>query len=165
MFCNQCGKEIREEIKFCPYCGEKINYKIVNVDDNKEIKKEQSNNKRSNSWVLLEKVASVIAIIIGFILGKLLGLVIFLFLFAYLIGSWFPNWYLKRSKVNYKFIKFIVWSNVLTWLLPPLGILTSISTFKFSNLIKEENKKYKNLALIGIILSIINAILGYLISL
>ena len=24
MFCNNCGKEIKNDIKFCPYCGSEV---------------------------------------------------------------------------------------------------------------------------------------------
>ena len=28
MYCHQCGKEINDEVKFCPYCGAPIDLDI-----------------------------------------------------------------------------------------------------------------------------------------
>ncbi len=31
MFCENCGKEIKDENKFCPYCGECETFSVNNV--------------------------------------------------------------------------------------------------------------------------------------
>ncbi len=46
MFCNDCGKEIKEESKFCPFCG----IKIDNAIDLVEIKKPPTMWKWYFSW-------------------------------------------------------------------------------------------------------------------
>ena len=83
-----------------------------------------------------------------------------MFLFAFLIGAWFPGWYLKRQKVSQTLISWIAWSNVLTWLLPPLGIITAVATLGFSDVKGVSRKTYMTLAIVAIVLAIINAIWG-----
>lgn len=41
MFCKKCGKEIKEEDKFCPYCGQDVS-KPVEEEIKKEVKKSES---------------------------------------------------------------------------------------------------------------------------
>ena len=43
------------------------------------------------------------------------------------LGYVFPSWYMKRSKINYTLIRWIVWLNVLTWISPLFGLFTSVS--------------------------------------
>ena len=38
MFCRNCGKEIKEQEKFCPYCGSKVE-EGVNAEKQSEIPK------------------------------------------------------------------------------------------------------------------------------
>lgn len=33
MFCRNCGKKVENEIKFCPYCGEKVAQKEIEKKD------------------------------------------------------------------------------------------------------------------------------------
>lgn len=132
--------------------------------ETKEQKEERIKN--SKPLTVLGLISWVGGAIIGYMIVKFLGIIVaVIFLFAFLIGVYFPGWYFKRQKVNYTFIKWFVWSNILTWFLPPLGILTGFAAFGFSNLVKQEKKKYKILAIIGIILSLINAIVGIIIRL
>ena len=32
MYCHQCGKEINDEVKFCPYCGAPIDLGQTQTD-------------------------------------------------------------------------------------------------------------------------------------
>ena len=115
---------------------------------------------------IFNSIISVISFIAAFIIGRFLGLVVvFLFIGAWALGEWFPKWYMKRRKVNTILVKWIVWSNILTWLLPPLGVLTSFATLKFGDYFPSENKKYKTIATIALTASILNAISGILINL
>jgi len=103
-----------------------------------------------------------ISFFLGYLIVKILGpIILFVFLIAVLIGIYFPDWYLKRTNVNKSFIKGIAWSNVISWFLPPLGLMVSIATLSFSYSQKvEDTQKYKKLAIVGLTLSIINSILG-----
>jgi hypothetical protein len=49
--------------------------------------------------------------------------------------------------------------------LPPLGILTGFSALKFAEYFPSENKKYKIIAVVALVASILNAISGILIRL
>jgi len=68
-------------------------------------------------------------------------------------------------------IRFINWSNVITWLIPIVGVFTSLLSFRayfdLPNLGNHSKGKklYLTLGLISIILSIINGIAGVLIKL
>jgi|GEM_PF-1842155 uncharacterized membrane protein len=165
MYCKNCGKKLNETASFCSGCGTKI------ADENKSVSKENLSSantkteKISTSSSTVNQIISIVSVIGAFIVGRFLGLITFVFLFAILIGQWFPKWYIKKKKVNYSLVNWIAWSNVLTWLLPPLGILTGVATFEFSNLIEQTNKKYKSLAIISIVLSVVNAIFGIIINL
>ncbi len=155
MFCKNCNNKIKEESKFCSSCGTEV--KIIS-ESNVEVKEKLSDKTKTP----LDQIVSFISIIIGFIIGKYLGLVVFIFLFAFIIGQWFPKWYLKREHININLVKWVVWSNVLTWLLPPLGIMTGFAALEFGNHFPGESKKYKIIAIIGITASFINSLSGIL---
>lgn len=59
--------------------------------------------------------------------------VFLLFAIPIIIGLLLPNWYMKRAKISTTLIKCVVWSNVLTWLIPPLGVFTGVSAIQFGN--------------------------------
>lgn len=156
MFCKNCGAKTKEDSKFCQGCGIEIKYTHKIEEKDLEIIPKIS------TMGVVDKIVNIGSIIIGFVLGKFLGLSIFIYIIPFFIGQWFPKWYLKRQKINIGLIKFIVWSNVVTWLLPPLGILTGFTTLGFSNYFPGEKKKYKILAIVGITLSLINSFIGIL---
>ena len=121
--------------------------------------------KKENSLRYYFEVA--IGWFLGYLIVKILGpIFFFIFLIAVLIGLYFPGWYLKKTNVNKQLIKGIAWSNVITWFLPPLGLMVSIATFGFSYSEKvEDRQKYKKLAIVGFVLSILNSILGAVLTL
>ena len=43
MKCNKCGKEIEDNATFCPYCGEKVEVEVSEVQEIKEESKEMVN--------------------------------------------------------------------------------------------------------------------------
>jgi len=162
MYCQNCGNKIKEDAKFCSSCG--VEVKIIQ-DSKEETKDVVSEEKQpSTAKTVLDQVVTFGSIIIGFIIGKYLGLVVFLFLGALLLGQWFPKWYLKREHINITLVKWIVWSNVLTWLLPPLGIATGFAALEFGNHFPGDRKKYKTVAIIGIVASLLNALSGVLMN-
>jgi len=187
MFCKKCGIEASEGSNFCTNCGQKILSEIPTKlqefrrDFDDEFPDEKVIFKRDDDSIIevqpkiqsdhnfkpggvVSKIINVIIFIFAFIIGRFLGIIVFIFIFAYLIGIWFPKWYIKRSNYSIVLIKWIAWTNILSWLLPPIGIFTGFATLGFSDLIEKENKKYKVLAILGIGLSIMNAIFGIIIN-
>ncbi|MFA5755267.1 MAG: zinc-ribbon domain-containing protein [Candidatus Paceibacterota bacterium] len=161
MFCKNCGNKIKEGSKFCSSCGLEIEV----IPETKKEKFEVAVDKKTDTpKIIIDQVVTFVSVIIGFIIGKYLGLVLFIFIFAFLIGQWFPKWYMKRGKINITLVKLIVWSNVLTWLLPPLGIMTGFAALEFGNHFPEDSKKYKTIAIIGIVVSLFNVLAGILMN-
>lgn len=162
MFCKDCGNKIEKDSKFCPSCGTELTIvaEIKNTQENFETRIESTDKKTS----VFNSIISVVFFIAAFAIGRFLGLVVFLFIGAWSIGEWFPKWYMKREKVNASLIKWIVWSNVLTWLLPPLGVMTGFAALGFSNHFPNDTKKYKTVAIIGIVASLLNALSGVLMN-
>jgi len=159
MFCQNCGEKIKDNAKFCSSCGTEAKPVSEKREENSVIVEEK---KPSGAKSVLDQVVTFGSIIIGFVIGKYLGLVVFLFLGALYVGQWFPKWYLKRERANITLVKWIVWSNVLTWLLPPLGVMTGFAALEFGNHFPGDRKKYKTIAIVGIVASLINALLGVL---
>jgi hypothetical protein len=162
MFCENCGNKITIDSKFCPSCGVGLRKPLVmeNAGENIEtvVVKE---NKKSSAF---NSIISIIFFIGAFVIGKFLGLVTFLFIGAWAFGEWFPKWYMKREKTNITLVKWIVWSNILTWLLPPLGVMTGFAALGFSNYFPADSKKYKTIAIIALIASFLNALSGVLMN-
>ena len=101
--------------------------------------------------------------IAGLLIGYYGGIVVvLLFLSSVLIGLWFAKWYAKKEKISLRLINFIIWSNLITWLIPPLGILTGTIAIQFSNDLESKfsTKKHRILGVIGIVISLANAFLG-----
>lgn len=163
MFCQNCGNKIKEDAKFCPFCGADLAKSAVTKDYKEKIETTPVTPDKKTS--VFNSIISVVFFIAAFVIGRFLGLVTFLFIGAWALGEWFPKWYMKREKVNLSLVKWIVWSNVLTWLLPPLGVLTGFSALKFADYFPSENKKYKIIAVIALVASILNAISGVLMNL
>jgi len=162
MFCKNCGNKIEKDSKFCPSCGAEL-AKVAtmkNTQENAEVVTTTEGKKTS----VFNSIISVVFFIAAFAIGRFLGLVVFLFIGAWALGEWFPKWYMKRGKVNTTLVKWIVWSNVLTWLLPPLGVLTGFAALKFGDYFPSESKKYKTIATIALIASVLNAISGVLMN-
>lgn len=161
MFCQNCGEKIKDNAKFCSFCGAEAKPVSEKQEKNSVTVEEK---KPSGTKSVLDQVVLFGSIVVGFIIGKYLGLVLFLFIFAWIIGQWFPKWYLKRERINITLVKWIVWSNVLTWLLPPFGVMTGFAALEFGNHFPGDRKKYKTIAIIGIVASLLNAFSGVLMN-
>lgn len=162
MYCHNCGNLIEKEFSFCKTCGAKATLTVEKQLENQVSSRDQ---KPANTKVVLDQVVKFVSIVVGFIIGKYLGLILFLFLFAFLIGQWFPKWYLKRERVNVSLVKWIVWSNLFTWILPPLGVMTGFAALEFGNHFPSDRKKFKTIAILAIVASLLNALGGLLLSL
>lgn len=101
--------------------------------------------------------------LVGFLIGYYGGIAVFLiFLASVLIGLQFAKWYTRKEKISLRLINFIIWSNLITWLIPPLGILTGTIAIQFSNDLESKcnTKKHRILGVIGILISLANGSLG-----
>ncbi len=163
MYCQNCGNKTKEDSMFCSSCGTDLK-KPVLIKDTQE-NAEITTNVSDKTTNVFNSIISVVFFIFAFVIGRFIGLVVILFVGAWSLGEWFPKWYMKREKVNVTLVKLIVWSNILTWLLPPLGIATGFTALGLSNYFPGERKKYKIVAIIGIVASLLNAISGVLINL
>lgn len=160
MYCENCGNKIKEEGQFCTSCGIEVKHILGTPGEVTGTKENKSGTVKS----AFDKVVTIGTIIIGFAIGKYLGLVFFLFLGAFLLGQWFPKWYLRREGINITLINWVVWSNIITWLLPPLGIMTGFAALEFGNHFPGARRKYKIIAVLGIGLSLLNALSGILMN-
>ena len=135
MYCQNCGNKTKDESKFCSSCGTDLTKSAVmkNTEESTEIVTTIPEKTTS----VFGSIVSVVFFIAAFAIGRFLGLVVFLFIGAWALGEWFPKWYLKRDKISITLVKWIVWSNVLTWLLPPLGIATGFAALEFVSLGKK----------------------------
>lgn len=68
MFCTKCGKELKDNCKECPNCGQKVDAKYTSAKEtiNSESKNENSNNGGGNG----KAVAFIVSVIIGIVLIK-----------------------------------------------------------------------------------------------
>jgi hypothetical protein len=165
MFCENCGNKITKDSKFCPSCGIDLQKPIIIKDSKENI--ETTVVKEDKKTSIFNSIISIISILFfigAFVFGRFLGLTAFLFIGAWALGEWFPKWYMKRKKINITLVKWIVWSNILTWLLPPLGVMTGFAALEFANYFPVDSKKYKTIAIITLIVSFLNALGGILIK-
>src|SRR5690242_4256823 len=105
----------------------------------------------------MNSVISIVAFVLAYILFRYLGIVGLIFLAAYYLGDWLAKWYCNRNKINIKLLDVASRLNVITWLLPPLGVFTASLAYGFSVQVKNKsNKSYRKLAIVGAVLSILN---------
>lgn len=160
MFCTKCGSNVTVDARFCRKCGAAILLdRKIDSNSNTSDKLGSSVEKSRSSLV---RIVGAVSFILAFVVGKYLGLVAFLFFGAFWVGQWFPAWYLKKHNENDSLVKWTARSNFLAWLLPPFGLMTGVAAYEFGD--RFGDSKYKILGIIGVILSLINATIGYLIN-
>lgn len=154
MYCANCGNQLLEQRGFCGKCGNAI-------ESDKAIKEENEKFSKVSPYsntVVDNNIVRIISIIGGYFIARYLGFLITIIFFgAFLLGIWFPIWYLKRENINHPLIKWIVWSNIVSWFLPPLGIITGMAALGFSASAGHKKKQYTILAITGLSLALINA--------
>lgn len=113
----------------------------------------------------LRSVASILGALVGIGVGRAYPVVgVFFFLPAF-IGLLYGTWYANREHINEGWVKFLFWSNTFTWIIPPLGILTSTASFSINSRNNgPDRSKYMTLATVGISLGILNGILGVILA-
>jgi hypothetical protein len=80
--------------------------------------------------------------------------------FIYWLANKFSAWYVKNKTSEKTLTSILVWSNVVTWLLPPLGLFTGISAIKISEAYPKNRDTYRAVAFVCLTLCIINSIIG-----
>jgi len=125
-----------------------------------------TNNKMSKFSIIAKIFSYVFLIGLFKSLGTRFSILLSVILISliYFIGKKFTDWYMKRSNVSFKLIKWIAWSNVATWLLPPLGAFTGFCTFRFGEHVIEQQTKYRVLGTIGMLSAVINAAIGVIMN-
>jgi len=170
MYCSNCGKHAQARAKFCAHCGQSIarsdiqqftTAETTNRDHHETAKIPVPENRVK---AVVTRVISVAAILVGLALGRSLGaaywVVALIVGVPYWAGDRIAAWYVKRDNISSKFIEVISWSNVITWLLPPLGMLTGAMTVKFNQYNTNERGKYALLGWGCVVASIVNALIG-----
>ncbi len=71
MFCNHCGKEIKDGTKYCPNCGSQIHWQTISeISELKSIKKTHKRRKRIRNGLFLMLALAVIAMGILYFFGE-----------------------------------------------------------------------------------------------
>lgn len=84
MFCKNCGKEIKNNVKFCPYCGKDTgvgsledepsmdeDIETKNKKSNKQGKKKNQSNKEKKKHQIFLRIILVLIVIVSLIIGGL----------------------------------------------------------------------------------------------
>lgn len=156
MYCSKCGKKIDDDSKFCEYCGEETQTNDFPKQD-KESNKDELDKPKKSCWI---QFLGIIVAIIAFALGRFLGLTFSVLLIPVLLGWYLASWYSKRFEKENGVTKFIAWINTASWFIPAIGFFTSLASINFSYKYGQKDKKYFVLGIIGLVLSLINALIG-----
>lgn len=113
---------------------------------------------------MLTIVKTAIGLGVGYIAVRLLGIGGTLALLpSSIIGYLFAHYYvIEKNRENESWVKFIHWTNVVTWLLPIIGIATSVFSLTVAEGISQNKTKLFVLGYVGLTLTILNAIAGVL---
>lgn len=178
-YCTNCGNQLSEKANFCSGCGkvikERPEEKKEEIKPHKEIvevtKAKLFWRKTGQGCLGILNITITIGTIILFrYLGSLgNGGVGIVFLLCLVLGwlGWFIGGFIYK-KEWLKLATFINWANVITWIIPVLGVFTSMISLRMYFGFPDDFKKRKiflTLGLISIILSIINGVAGVLIKL
>lgn len=90
------------------------------------------------------------------------GIIIVIIGGMYYLGDWIAQWYLKRRVINEGVINLLSWTNLIVWVLPPLGIFTASLVYGLCHRSEiTSSRRYKILAIIGAVLSIVNGTIAF----
>ena len=133
MICKKCNKEIENDnINFCPFCGEKLEDKNNQAEDNKE---------KDNNVSLVKKIKKELFSPLGI---SILGIILFSFIIPTLIFGFETE---VSKKQEYDVLP-IIW--VPTIIFGLFSIIICIYTWY-----KKENNKFNRKTIISLILSIL----------
>jgi len=145
--------------KKCPKCNNETEH---NAKFARVVAKKYPNKKKERpAWNNL--VIGIIFIIIIKIISQFIpNFFIGIFISIGLPGI--ISWYLTKryaNNISEGIFKIISWSNIITWFIPIVGIMTSLSCLSFMHHRKDYKRKLFNfLGLFGLILTILNALIG-----
>jgi uncharacterized membrane protein len=109
--------------------------------------------------VILYIVLFIVAYFLARVLG-ILGLILIAVIIYLALKT--PQWYFKKAGRNNKFPEILAWLNVVSWMLPPLGLYSGLATIAFSKNYPARKKKYLILGIIGLGCAILNSVWGAL---
>lgn len=152
---------------------EKINYlketwqkefaqkRILKILEN-NVEPQNAHNKKTNSfsaWPIAGWVIGATSMKILYVYNSKLPTTLLVLGAVYLLGFLTGKIINKKNWQNSNFIKFITWFNLISWVLPGLGILLSsiALTIKISD--QKLSKRYRVLGYIGLSLSLLNSII------
>lgn len=157
MFCTQCGKAVKDNDKFCTFCGRKM--AVVPIQPNPAaLAPTRTERPKKQQSSLFGSVLAIGATLIGIALGRFMGLSVFLLIIPGVIGAYLGQWATKTERTTNSWVSIIVWANLAAWVLPFLGCFTSLFSLSLSS--TKYHKRNVWCGTIGIILSAINAALG-----
>lgn len=111
----------------------------------------------------IKNILRLLPFAIVFVLSKYIGvdvLLIALIICVYYLGDWIAKWYFRRKIINEMIISFVSWINLISWIVPITGIFTASLAYSFYVQSKNKpNKTHRNLAIIGAVLGILNAVI------
>ncbi len=160
--CKKCSDNL-DSNNVCKSCSEKNTHNLDTKDKDEVVKIIIPRDDKMNKYILIS-ILLVLVIVLWFA-NIYIAMPAFMFFLSGSIGYLFSKWYIRREVVNFSVINFVVWSNVITWILPIVGTLTGISALKFASYIPEKKKKYTKIAIISLLASFLNAFLGVVLAL
>lgn len=190
MFCVRCGSEIPHEDNYCHKCGYRSStLNIASVDKpltdeeveaqirlerlpgtarnlkNVRVMQNTKNNGTQSPWWQLQRILGVIIVVaiyvISYAFGRIFWVPTLIWGFAYFSARYLTKWLLSKNFFSPKIKRFIGWSNILTWLIPPLGIFTAAMTLTLiEDTPPQQIKKFKILSWACFCLSAVNGLFG-----
>ena len=102
MFCKKCGREISDNAKFCPYCGQSTNKEVYNVEEQTiELRNKTKETSELNTITITFLIVTVITLVLS-ILNLIVWIkIIALALATALTGAGIYYYIKKRSKFDF----------------------------------------------------------------
>lgn len=94
--------------------------------------------------------------------ARFFGFTLVILIIPFLIGGYLAKFWLKRWEINPSIIKYVAYSNLLSWIIPIIGLFTAGFILGFEKTTIQLPKKYRILAIIGLILAFGNSALTIL---
>ena len=102
MFCKKCGREINDNAKFCPYCGQSTNEEVYNVKEQKiEIKEQNKETAELNTITITFLIVTVITLVLSILNLIVWVKIIALALATALTAAGIYYYIKKRSKFDF----------------------------------------------------------------
>ena len=102
MFCKKCGREINDNAKFCPYCGQSTNEEVYNVKEQKiEIKEQNKETAELNTITITFLIVTVITLVLSILNLIVWVKIIALALATALTAACIYYYIKKRSKFDF----------------------------------------------------------------